>query len=108
MSDFLQQQADQRVKQCNELIQGIKVIKLLAWESFQAKTITDIRKKEIKLLFKLAAYRAMFSKSFGTRTCYCHMKGDLYKSYKYVWGMMLSYIDSKKNSVLSMISLHFK
>lgn len=59
---LFQQQADGRVKQCNELIQGIKVIKLLAWEFYQSKTITDIRDKEVKLLFKLAAFRAMFSK----------------------------------------------
>ena len=59
------------MKQCNELIQGIKVIKLLAWESFQAKTITDIRKKEITLLFKLAGFRAMFSKYLLIRKKLC-------------------------------------
>ena len=53
------------MKQCNEMVQGIKVIKLLAWESYQSKKITEIRKQEVKSLFKLACFRAMFSKYYN-------------------------------------------
>jgi hypothetical protein len=46
------------------MIQGMKVIKLLAWESFIAKGINEARKIELKHLLKNAVFRAMFSKIF--------------------------------------------
>ncbi|XP_060582748.1 ATP-binding cassette sub-family C member 9-like [Ruditapes philippinarum] len=55
------QRADVRVKRCNEMIQGMKVIKLLAWESFIAKGINEARKIELKHLLKNAVFRAMFT-----------------------------------------------
>ncbi|CAB4054111.1 ABCC1 [Lepeophtheirus salmonis] len=42
---------DERVKKMNEILQGIKIIKLYAWESsFFSKLISSIRVEEIKLL----------------------------------------------------------
>ena len=64
MFEYLQQRADVRVKRCNEMIQGIKVIKLLAWEMFITKGINDARKTELKFLLKNAVFRAMFSKIY--------------------------------------------
>lgn len=54
MSGKLQQkqmkEKDQRVKMMNEILQGIKILKLYAWEpSFQA-LVGDIRKKEVQIL----------------------------------------------------------
>uniref|UniRef100_A0A0K2TGK0 ATP-binding cassette sub-family C member 1 n=1 Tax=Lepeophtheirus salmonis TaxID=72036 RepID=A0A0K2TGK0_LEPSM len=41
---------DERVKKMNEILQGIKIIKLYAWESSFSKLISSIRFEEIKLL----------------------------------------------------------
>jgi hypothetical protein len=43
----LQNNADNRVKKCNEMIQSMRVIKLLAWESLLEKTIDQSRKAEL-------------------------------------------------------------
>lgn len=54
-------QSDKRVKKCNEAIQGIKVIKLLAWEKFFCHDIQSSRKKELKLLFFNSIFRVLFT-----------------------------------------------
>jgi ABC-type multidrug transport system fused ATPase/permease subunit len=46
---------DQRIKIINEVLSGIKVIKLYAWEQSFLTTITDIRRQEL-LYLKKAAY----------------------------------------------------
>ena len=46
---------DKRVKMMNEILSGIKVLKLYAWEPSFQKTVEDIRDKEIVVL-KKAAY----------------------------------------------------
>ncbi|ESP02027.1 hypothetical protein LOTGIDRAFT_75052, partial [Lottia gigantea] len=57
---------DQRIKLMNEVLNGIKVLKLYAWElSFQAK-ILDIRNQELDILKKSAWLNA-----FGTFTWTC-------------------------------------
>lgn len=43
-------QKDKRVKQMNEIIQGIKIIKLYGWEQSCQKRVADIRDKEINIL----------------------------------------------------------
>lgn len=53
--------SDVRVKHCNEVIQGIKVIKLLAWEKYMTNNINKARSAEIKMLMKGAVYRALYS-----------------------------------------------
>jgi hypothetical protein len=60
----LQNNADNRVKKCNEMIQSMRVIKLLAWESLFEKTIDQSRKAELWALFKNAMFRLMFSKFY--------------------------------------------
>ncbi|XP_055997063.1 ATP-binding cassette sub-family C member 8-like isoform X2 [Ostrea edulis] len=54
-------QSDKRVKKCNEAIQGIKVIKLLAWEYFFRQDIEASRKMELKRLFANCIFRILFT-----------------------------------------------
>lgn len=41
---------DERVKQMNEILSGIKVLKLYAWESSFEKQVLNVRDKEIQIL----------------------------------------------------------
>lgn len=54
--------ADARVKQCNEMVQGIKVVKLLAWENYVADGIYKARTRELRALMKNVAYKSVYSK----------------------------------------------
>lgn len=49
------QNKDERVKLMNEILSGIKVLKLYAWEPSFEDQVQSIREKEIKVL-KEAAY----------------------------------------------------
>ncbi|XP_055543163.1 multidrug resistance-associated protein 1-like [Wyeomyia smithii] len=49
---------DERVKQMNEILSGVKVLKLYAWEPSFEKQIIDVRLKEIKILKSVAYYNA--------------------------------------------------
>ena len=49
---------DERIKIMNEMLEGIKVIKLYSWEACFDKKIADIRKTEADTLKKLRVYRA--------------------------------------------------
>ncbi|CAD5116964.1 DgyrCDS5802 [Dimorphilus gyrociliatus] len=57
---------DSRIKFVNQILMGIKVLKLYAWEQYFANKAMDIRKKEIYLLKKAAIYNA-----FATITWIC-------------------------------------
>lgn len=46
----LMQQKDKRTKLMSEILNGIKVLKLYAWEGAFADQITEIRSKEMKAL----------------------------------------------------------
>ncbi|XP_046564179.1 ATP-binding cassette sub-family C member 9-like [Haliotis rubra] len=52
-------QSDGRVKNVNELMQGIKSIKLLAWEDVFTRRVTESRQKELHHLFPLLVIRAL-------------------------------------------------
>ncbi|XP_025064482.1 multidrug resistance-associated protein 1-like isoform X2 [Alligator sinensis] len=58
--------ADQRVKLLNEILHGIKILKLYAWETFYQKKVMEIREHEIDVL-KSSGYLATFS--MLTLTC---------------------------------------
>jgi ABC-type multidrug transport system fused ATPase/permease subunit len=45
---------DERVKIVNEALNGIKVIKLYGWEPMFIEKITEVRERELKILFKYA------------------------------------------------------
>jgi ABC-type multidrug transport system fused ATPase/permease subunit len=50
---------DERTKMVNEVLNGIKVIKLYAWEPPMEKVIVDLRNKELRLIRKAAFLRTM-------------------------------------------------
>uniref|UniRef100_A0A7M4F4Q9 Multidrug resistance-associated protein 1-like n=1 Tax=Crocodylus porosus TaxID=8502 RepID=A0A7M4F4Q9_CROPO len=58
--------ADQRVKLLNEILHGIKILKLYAWETSYQKKVMEIREHEIDVL-KSSGYLATFS--MLTLTC---------------------------------------
>nr|XP_033798422.1 multidrug resistance-associated protein 1-like isoform X2 [Geotrypetes seraphini] len=57
---------DQRVKLLNEILHGIKILKLYAWEPFYQKKVLDIREQEMNVL-KYCSYLTAFS--MLTLTC---------------------------------------
>lgn len=50
---------DNRVKTCNQIIEGIKFIKLYGWEIAFKHIIQALRKQEIRGYLKLAFWRSM-------------------------------------------------
>uniref|UniRef100_A0A8R1E2N2 Multidrug resistance-associated protein 1 n=12 Tax=Caenorhabditis japonica TaxID=281687 RepID=A0A8R1E2N2_CAEJA len=56
---------DERTKMVNEVLNGIKVIKLYAWEPPMEKVIEDLREKELGLI-KKAAFLRTFSDMLNT------------------------------------------
>ncbi|XP_075450089.1 multidrug resistance-associated protein 1-like isoform X3 [Ascaphus truei] len=57
---------DQRIKLLNEILHGIKILKLYAWEPSYQKKVVDIREREMDVL-KSSGYLATFS--MLTLTC---------------------------------------
>ncbi|KAL4502280.1 hypothetical protein ABPG72_011867 [Tetrahymena utriculariae] len=59
--------SDERIKLTNEIIEGIRLIKMYAWEVAFIKFVTTIRSKEMKCLLKQTAYNYIGqSISFGS------------------------------------------
>ena len=52
-------QSDKRVKKVNELIQGIRVVKLLAWEDAFVQSVEHTRKEEISYLIPQACLKGL-------------------------------------------------
>lgn len=50
---------DERTKMVNEVLNGIKVIKLYAWEVPMEEVITKLRNKEISFIKKAAFLRSL-------------------------------------------------
>ena len=40
--------SDERVKLCNELVQGMRIVKMYAWEESMTKRIDEVRQKELR------------------------------------------------------------
>lgn len=51
------QSKDERTKFFNEILNGIKIIKLYAWEMPMLKMIEDIRKKELFSILKVGSIK---------------------------------------------------
>lgn len=66
ITGILMKQKDKRMRLMSEILQGIKVLKLYAWEGTFADHITDIRNKEIKALRNLAFVSAGMMFAFST------------------------------------------
>ncbi|XP_037804336.1 multidrug resistance-associated protein 1-like [Penaeus monodon] len=60
---------DQRVKMVSEIISGIKVLKLYAWEGSFASKVQEVRNEEIRLLKKVAFLKAFNSFIFNSSPC---------------------------------------
>ena len=56
---LMMKQKDSRIKIMNELLSGIKVLKLYAWEIPFMKKVNDIREKELGLIKMNALYQAV-------------------------------------------------
>ena len=56
---------DERIKITNELLDGIKIIKLSAWEPSFAKKVIDIRKKELHTIRLMAYLQALLTFIFS-------------------------------------------
>nr|XP_006820964.1 PREDICTED: ATP-binding cassette sub-family C member 9-like [Saccoglossus kowalevskii] len=50
------QNADDRLKKSNELLQGMKLLKLYGWEEIFCLAIEQVRKKEMKKMLKLGGF----------------------------------------------------
>ena len=50
----LMKQKDVRVKKMNEILQGMKILKLYAWEPSFKKEVEDIRDGEVNILTRMA------------------------------------------------------
>lgn len=77
---------DERVKLTNEILNGIKVLKLYAWEPSFETQISNIRAKEIAMLRKAAMYNAFtefiwglapFLVSFASFATYVYLGNNL-------------------------------
>ena len=57
------QQKDFRIRLMNEILNGIKVIKLYAWEDHFQESVQNVRHKELSILRNIAYFRigALFS-----------------------------------------------
>lgn len=84
---------DERVKLTNEILNGIKVLKLYAWEPSFEEQISAIRMKEIALLRKAAMYNAFtefiwglapFLVSFASFTTYVYLGNPMDPSIAFV------------------------
>ncbi|VDK43346.1 unnamed protein product [Anisakis simplex] len=56
---------DERLKLMSEILNGIKVLKLYAWENSMERIVLEIRRKEIGVLKKLAFYNAAITLSWS-------------------------------------------
>ena len=55
--------SDERLKRTNELLQGIKLIKLYGWEDMFYTSISKVRALEILTMMKQMGWRVVLSKS---------------------------------------------
>lgn len=61
---YLQEKSDARLRLVNEILQGMRLIKLRAWENVFEDRIRRTRNHELKLLNKDSVYWALISNSF--------------------------------------------
>ena len=52
---------DERIKMVNEVLNGVKVLKLYGWEPSFLKKMSDIREREVVYIKKMAILNAVFS-----------------------------------------------
>ncbi|KAK9504177.1 hypothetical protein O3M35_010565 [Rhynocoris fuscipes] len=96
---------DDRINYTSEVVKGINVIKMHAWETSVSKFITDLRKKEINIFKKLSYVRGIMNSfaMFHTRltttlTILTYVLLGNYISSKKVF-VLTSYLNILQNSV---------
>ncbi len=57
----LQECSDERLRMCNELLQGIKSLKLYSWERLFCDAVERVRRRQIFLLLKGSCIAAITS-----------------------------------------------
>lgn len=60
----IQDISDERLQLVNELLHGIRLLKLLGWEEYYLKKINKVRDNEVKLLNKDSRYWAVMSELY--------------------------------------------
>ena len=75
----LQEYSSERLKKTNELLRGIKLLKLYAWEHIFCRSVEETRQKELTSLQTFALYNSVSSETANThsltlRLCYHHME----------------------------------
>lgn len=58
----LQEKSDARLRLVNEILQGMRLIKLRAWENVFEDRVRNTRDQELKLLNKDSVYWTLISK----------------------------------------------
>ena len=66
----LMKQKDKRVKLINEILNGIKVLKLYAWENSFKNQIMGFRSKEVQSLNSMAYYGSVMAFTFSSAPFY--------------------------------------
>lgn len=59
---FLQEYSSERLKKTNELLRGIKLLKLYSWEHIFCSSVEETRRKELTSLQAFALYTSVSSK----------------------------------------------
>ncbi|GAB6030314.1 hypothetical protein CHUAL_005983 [Chamberlinius hualienensis] len=83
--------SDNRLRRMNEVLQGIRQLKLYAWEFVFTKTITEARKKELKYLLKDQIFWML--NSFLTDTSTVLVSLVTFSVYPFIEGKSLSATD---------------
>lgn len=60
-SVIFQEQSDERLKQSNEMLQSIKLLKLYAWEKIFYESVVVTRTKELRLMLTASLLRTLSS-----------------------------------------------
>lgn len=71
---MLQEYSNERLKKTNEMLRGIKLLKLYAWEHIFHSSVEETRQKEMTSLKSFALYTSISSKSFSF-LIHCSAKG---------------------------------
>lgn len=63
----MQEKSDARLRLVNEILQGMRLVKLRAWEKLFETRVKNTRNEELSLLDKDSLYWALISKALRTQ-----------------------------------------
>ncbi len=67
---MLQEYTGERLKKTNELLRGIKLLKLYAWEHIFRSSVEETRRQELENLRTFALYTSLSSERHDTHTAH--------------------------------------